>query len=38
MFLIVVDSHSKWFEVEIMSNTASGTVTTERLSDMFLHL
>ena len=34
MFLLVVDSHSKWVEVEIMSNTVSGT-TIEKLRDMF---
>ncbi|XP_031554055.1 uncharacterized protein K02A2.6-like [Actinia tenebrosa] len=34
MFLIVVDSHSKWLEVEIMSSTVS-EVTIDRLRDMF---
>ena len=34
MFLIVVDSHSKWLEVEIMSSVTS-EATTEKLREMF---
>ncbi|KAL9979213.1 hypothetical protein ACROYT_G016843 [Oculina patagonica] len=34
MFLIVVDSHSKWFEVEIMPSITSAA-TIEKLRDMF---
>ena len=33
MFLIVVDSHSKWFEVEVMSTVTSES-TIERLREM----
>ena len=36
MFLLVVDSHSKWLEVEIMVSTES-TATIEKLRDIFLH-
>ena len=32
----MVDSHSKWLEVEIMPSTTS-TATIEKLRDMFLH-
>lgn len=34
MFLVVVDSHSKWLEVEIMPNITSQS-TIERLRDLF---
>ena len=34
MFMIAVDSHSKWLEVEIMPNVTSET-TIEKLRDMF---
>ena len=34
MFLIVVDSHSKWIEVEVMSSITS-EATIEKLRDMF---
>ena len=34
MFMIAVDSHSKWLEVEIMFNVTSET-TMEKLRDMF---
>ena len=34
MFLLVVDSHSKWLEVKIMPSTTS-TATIEKLRDMF---
>ena len=34
MFLIVVDSHSKWLEVEIMSSVTS-EATIEKLQEMF---
>lgn len=34
MFLVVVDSHSKWLEVEIMPTVTSGA-TVEKLRDMF---
>ena len=34
MFLIVVDSHSKWIEVEVMSSITS-EATIEKLGDMF---
>ena len=34
MFLIVVDSHSKWLEVEIMDSITS-EATTEKLREMF---
>ena len=33
MFLIVVDSHSKWLEVEVMSTVTSES-TIERLREM----
>ena len=36
MFLLVVDSHSKWLEVEIMPSITS-TATIEKLCDMFSH-
>ena len=34
MFLIVVDSHSKWLEVEVMSSITS-EATIEKLRDLF---
>ena len=34
MFMIAVDSHSKWLEIEIMPNVTSET-TIEKLRDMF---
>ena len=34
MFLLVVDSYSKWLDVEIMPSTTS-TATIEKLRDMF---
>ena len=34
MFMVVVDSHSKWLEVEIMPNMTSET-TIEKLCDLF---
>ena len=36
MFLLVVDSHSKWLEIEIIPSTTS-TAIIEKLSDMFSH-
>ena len=34
MFLIIVDSHSKWLEVEVMSSITS-EATIENLRDLF---
>ena len=35
MFMVVVDSHSKWLKVEIMPNVTSET-TVEKLRDLFV--
>ena len=35
MFVIIVDSHSKWLEVEVMSGITS-KATIEKLRDLFV--
>lgn len=35
MFMVVVDSHSKWLKVEIMPNVTSET-TVEKLRHLFV--